>query len=336
MTIRGFAHNPTGDPIPGAKQFVPKQILPGSEKYLYLVHGEPDTGYGASDLTWFAGPDEELGWLIARINVDDEGNPLQPTPDETVFAPLGFWVSDGLTDQAFLDLVNNLAMPLEVSYDDTTQAWNWLNINYYWTNYPNPLLQGLVTYYKFDQTLLDANGEYDASAPDLEYSTGVLGDAALFLMDSNSDIITETLPAMNQGTIAFWFNSNGYGNGQYVLGGNPFEIQIFQQAFYCKPFGDASYVITPTFNLNEWYFLVMTFDGTNKTVSLNAGTPSTETSTAQLSPSEQVIGISGPLLDYRIVAGSKMDEFGIWDRVLSQEEITDLYNNGVGRTYPFE
>jgi hypothetical protein len=32
---------------------------------------------------------------------------------------------------------------------------------------------------------------------------------------------------------------------------------------------------------------------------------------------------------------SGIDEFGIWNRALSNGEIQSLYNNGIGKTYPF-
>jgi hypothetical protein len=30
-----------------------------------------------------------------------------------------------------------------------------------------------------------------------------------------------------------------------------------------------------------------------------------------------------------------IDEFGIWDRALTNSELLELYNNGLGKAYPF-
>jgi hypothetical protein len=337
MKIRAFAHNPSGDPIPGASQFIPNQILPGAEKFVYLAWGTPDAGYEGSGLQWWAGPDEDAGWIIARINVDAEGNPQQPTEIPGVLAPLGFWCTDGLTDEAFLSVANNLAMPLEVTFDNVSNAYNWLKLNYYWTNYPNPLNEGLLAYYKFDENLFDATGDYDATAPNLIYTEGILGDAALFTATTDSDIETGSLPPIAQGTAALWIYPK-YGNGQYVLGGDPFEIQIFDNSFYFRPAESGSFVNIPIPAENEWYFLVATFDGNNISISLNAGTPVTEVNTGTSFGATQEIGVinNGVINDYRLAAGSKMDEFGIWDRVLTYAEIVELYNNGSGITHPFE
>jgi hypothetical protein len=32
----------------------------------------------------------------------------------------------------------------------------------------------------------------------------------------------------------------------------------------------------------------------------------------------------------------KLDEIGIWTRVLNDNEVSSLYNNGLGNQYPFE
>ena len=337
MKLRAFAHNPSGDPIPGATQYVPGNLFPGSEQYTYLVYGTPDAGYENTGLRWWIGPDEDLGWLIARINVDSEGNPLQPTPVEDVYAPLGFWVSDGLTEEAFIALVNNIAMPTETTFTTIDAALSWLDLNFYWTNYPNPLNNGLLAYYKFDNSLFDETGDYDATAPALTYVEGVLGEAAYFASDGTSDIETGLFPAMTAGTATMWVYPK-YGNGQYVLGGDPFEIQIFNNGFYFRPAETGAFVNVPIPAENEWYFLAVSFDGTTSTVSLNAGTPVSGSNTGTSAGATQEIGLvnNGIINDYRLITGSKLDELGIWERVLTQQEITELYNNGTGKTYPFE
>ena len=84
-----FAYN-TGSPIDGTQQV-------GS-----LAIGVPTSGFASTGLPWWQGPDEELGYVIAE---PVSGN-TQPTPISGVTASLGFYRSDFLTDNSFVELAN--------------------------------------------------------------------------------------------------------------------------------------------------------------------------------------------------------------------------------------
>jgi len=62
VTSRPFAYNPAGTPIPGTTQS-------GD-----LTVGTPTNGFASTGLDWWNGPDEDLGYVIAR------GSSAQPTP----------------------------------------------------------------------------------------------------------------------------------------------------------------------------------------------------------------------------------------------------------------
>ena len=113
-TARAFAYN-TGSPIDGTEQI-------GD-----LAIGTPTSGFTLNPRFW-NGPDEELGYVIA-LSVSDN---TQPTPLSGITASVGFFRSEFLTENSFVDLTNSL---FSQSFTGGTQAKTWLNSNGYWTSY---------------------------------------------------------------------------------------------------------------------------------------------------------------------------------------------------------
>lgn len=117
-TSRPFAYN-IGDPIDGTEQV-------GS-----LVIGTDLTQPYASNyggVQWWAGPDEELGYVICKPIIDgDQPNPLD------IPCYIGFERSESLTDQSFIDLANTV-FPGN-NFSTASGAKIWMNANGYWTSY---------------------------------------------------------------------------------------------------------------------------------------------------------------------------------------------------------
>jgi hypothetical protein len=123
-TSRPFAYNPSLLTLSGT-------INVGS----ICVGVDPLNVYKANygGLTWWNGPDEELGYVIA---VPVPSN-TQPTPYPGVFASVGFWgtaiFSSPFSDTTFINLVNQV---FSQSLTSGIDAAIWLFNNGYWTNYP--------------------------------------------------------------------------------------------------------------------------------------------------------------------------------------------------------
>lgn len=91
--------------------------------------------------------------------------------------------------------------------------------------------------------------------------------------------------------------------------------------------------------INTWYFVTGTFDPATKELSIrvNAGKPNSivlvgtarggNLNSYYPQSSDQIIVGPGN--------GQKIDEFGIWSRVLTPQEIAALYQNGDGQTFRF-
>ena len=88
----------------------------------------PVSGY-----TWWAGPDENLGYIIAH----EDTNPNRRTERKGVATistnSVGFWGTSTQSDASFLTMVNGL---FNQNYTTASNAAAWLSSNGYWTSYP--------------------------------------------------------------------------------------------------------------------------------------------------------------------------------------------------------
>ena len=125
-TNRPFAYN-TGTGISGTTQV-------GS-----LAVGIPTAGFAATGKKWWAGPDEDLGYVIAYSQPDG----LHPTPETGTTAFIGFKRTVGKTDSAFIALANQVSNGSTGPFASATLANTWLNTNGYWTSWVQPYTAGL-------------------------------------------------------------------------------------------------------------------------------------------------------------------------------------------------
>lgn len=113
-TARPFAYN-TGATIAGTTQV-------GN-----LAVGYPTAGFLSTGLQWWNGPDEDLGYVIAvPVPSGTQPNPLN------ISAYVGFYRSNGLTDQAFINAVNSA---FSQNLASTSACLTYLSNNGYWTSY---------------------------------------------------------------------------------------------------------------------------------------------------------------------------------------------------------
>jgi hypothetical protein len=123
-TARPFAYNPSLLTLSGT-------INVGSICIGVSSSNNYKANYGG--LTWWNGPNEELGYVIA---VPVPSN-TQPTPYSGVFASVGFWgtaiFSSPFSESTFVNLVNQV---FSQTFSTGYNASSWLFTNGYWTNFP--------------------------------------------------------------------------------------------------------------------------------------------------------------------------------------------------------
>lgn len=94
---------------------------------------------------------------------------------------------------------------------------------------------------------------------------------------------------------------------------------------------------TTVMKAGEWYFVATIFNGSHVKTYLNAtleGTPAAVTSPLNSNTDNLFIG-SANTNGWEYRWNGTIDEVGIWNRSLSDAELTELFNSGSGLSYPF-
>lgn len=115
----------------------------GTEKLGNLAIGIPTAGFIATGLNWYQGPDEDLGYVIAKDNPDG-----QSAADEST-AFLGFWRTETFSDASFLVLGNAV---LSTAYTSVAELLTALSNAGYWTSY--------VSGEELPSAIITSNNEY--------------------------------------------------------------------------------------------------------------------------------------------------------------------------------
>ena len=225
-----------------------------------------------------------------------------------------------------------------------------------------PLTEGLYAVYKAESNANDSLGVYNGTPlGGLTYATGKSGNAFNF---NGTTSYVNMGDVMDVGTsswsYSFWFNPSqafitGILFGKTIAAGvrgrvagliDNYKLQIIFDA-------DATNVIvveTPasTIFINNWYHAVIQIDRNDKIklyLNGSAVTLTTTNGTNNLVPySATNYNTNNP---FRIGAGTstdnttpsalysgKIDEFYIWNKLLTSTDVTALYNSGTGKFYP--
>lgn len=218
---------------------------------------------------------------------------------------------------------------------------------------------GLITYWKLEEasgTRADSEPTTPQDLTDnntVTQTTGKIGNAAFFTA-ANSESLTHVDSAdLSTGNIDFsvvawakftslsgsmWFVS------QWIAGGNQRAWAINYDATSGRLRFSVSSDGTTQVHLqadafgppatNAWYMIFASHDSVNNTINIsvnNGSANSVAHSTGVLDSTGAFnLGNVGSLyLD------GALDECGLWKKVLSAAEVTELYNGGAGKTYPF-
>lgn len=98
--------------------------------------------------------------------------------------------------------------------------------------------------------------------------------------------------------------------------------------------GTNSWAISTLYD-GTWKMMTMTYDGYNWKGYYNGAEVLNGTCSVNLNQSLHDVYIGYNLGENAWAIGTLIDEFSVYDRALSPSEVTQLYNNGTGLTYPF-
>lgn len=318
-TSRPFAYNP------GA-------TVSGTEQVGNLAIGWPTNGFSSTGLTWWNGPDEDSGYVIAKRNQANN----QPTP-VGVTASVGFSRSLAKTDSSFLALANSIG---STSFASASAAKTWLNANGYWTSWGNIVTTNLT---------LKLDAADSASYPGSGTTWTDLVDPQQNITLVNTPTYTASAPSYfsfngsNQYgtgsgavlsstsyTKSVWFYLNGYADNNLVSSASGGHF-IFMSGtgspttrLYCGHANWSNYGVFPstaTFNLSTWYNATLTFNTTDgMKLYVNGSLDSTYTANKSAHGGNSSTNIAtyggGNLLNGRIA------KVYCYDRSLTASEVT--------------
>jgi len=166
-----------------------------------------------------------------------------------------------------------------------------------------------------------------------------------YSFDGNDWITLPNIVPIQNGTVAFWFETNivamqvllyhansagsdGFGSANagaiedhtgISAGGNAYCIFDNSNGTYWE---DFSQPLTP----NNWFHMAVSYDGLNASIYLNGVLVNVMDISSEIGgnlPTSTYIG--RPISNTRFLEG-KFDDLGIWNRVLDECEINELYN----------
>lgn len=237
--------------------------------------------------------------------------------------------------------------------------WSYLSLE----GQESTLLDSLNGYWKFDETsgtsVIDAVGMQDGTTNATANVVGKLGRAREF--DAATDVVNiaynaNTVPSGADFSVAMWFKIDS------LPSVTSRENYLFQQNVGASPWS-AHYVYvdddddkihvgsrnssgtvynvisTDAISVDTWYHVVFVNRGDGETLQLYVNGSDVSASAGTFSGTLIVAASTTCFGNSYSGAGAYLDGIidspGIWNKALTSDEVTELYNSGNGVTYPF-
>ena len=273
--------------------------------------------------------------IMSVLNYPKYGVPSEFNFLGNVTASVGFFRTDGLDDNEFVQLANTVS---NSNYTTASEASSGLTANGYWNSYttlPSPLLSLDAANYSGTGPWIDSVGGKSFTLTNSPTWSSSNGGYFNFISASAQYAICDTsLPSMSTWTVGVWHYYTGTETGaapcivtetfiggsiNYSLGKNlaPFSVGFFNGSWRITD----GYSLTP----NNWYYIVGTYDGS--TIKLYVNDTLVDSTNYTGTPTSSGAGIRlmerWDLADYW---GGGLATVDIYDVVLSQSEITSKWS----------
>lgn len=213
------------------------------------------------------------------------------------------------------------------------------------------LLDGLLAYYRLEETsgarvdLISARNLSDINS--VGAAAGKIGNAAQFVTAGSKELnlvdAAGTFFLTGDRTFSFWLWLDRNSGQQVPLAwiGGRFAVHMFgpnPSWYFIDQFGAFGSVDSPfSMSISTWYHVVATYRAADNQMAIrvNNGTPTA--ATFGITPFRSggqttfAVGSRGG----ELWLDGRVDELGIWSRVLTGPEITSLFGAGAGLAYPF-
>jgi hypothetical protein len=209
----------------------------------------------------------------------------------------------------------------------------------------SPLLIDLVSYWKLDETSgtrfdsVSANNLSDNGG--VGFATGKIGNSAEF--DTTNYLSTNTVLSSGPFTVSCWIYADTVtqsAGGIVNRYDNPVPADRTWTSYVAND--DIVFAIPPTqLTINNivsaatWHLFIFWYDDVAQEMGIQFDTTiQTKSQTTGYANTNVPFSI-GARADGGTAFDGRIDEVGIWSRVLTAAERTQLYNGGAGLTYPF-
>jgi hypothetical protein len=240
---------------------------------------------------------------------------------------IGIW-NRALTEQEITNMYNG------VNYSDTCNAVS------------GSLVNGLVAYYPFCGNANDQSGnELNGVVNGATLTADRFGNSnSAYNFNGTSDFIkvldNDLLDLTQNLTLSAWISPNSLVNEQAIFGKGKISSQtgysLLHNVLIPEKTGisiqnapipaSEAHINSSTLNLNTWYQLVGTYNGSELKLYLNGVLVDTVSTSLQLMPNSLTdLFIGCELSGFRFFNG-KIDDIGIWNRALTLQEVTQLFN----------
>lgn len=259
MNSRAFTYNPTGGPIEGT-------LLQGN---LSIQDDPLDYSSKPGNLTWWQGPDEDLGYVIATI--------FPASNRSTPVGNLGsvrFWRTKTFSDLEFVNLAN---LVTGQSFFDASSAASWLNSGSvsYWTSFGSSNFS-LASQYEAKNSAsypppYDSSVWFDLSVNDNDATlVDVSFDSETFQMYFNNAYapIGQIIPSNSSYSIFAWINPFSVLGSRNILSSENSPFWISNGTLYAGVGGNYTEVSYGGINEGTYYFVSVTFDDAANTMTL--------------------------------------------------------------------
>ncbi len=221
---------------------------------------------------------------------------------------------------------------------------------------PPTLLTSLYAAYNAENNANDVLNTYNGTAiGGLTYTTGKINQAFQFNgTNSVVELPTNSMKFTGDFSYSFWVNfaslggyptlisnyRNAGGDYGYFIRMNPSnKLEFWGLATSTNSFSMAS---VTTFNTNTWYHVSVTKSASSVKIYVNGALERTNSPGVPITYFSTMYPAIGSLYKWNgsssvdfVSNGSKIDAVGIWNKELTQSEITSLYNSGNGKQHPF-
>jgi len=225
------------------------------------------------------------------------------------------------------------------------------------------LNDGLFAYWNMDEAVAsgpraDLVGQADLSdyTTGIGYTAGKVGNGAV--TNAAQEVLQSFESSLSVGSDSFsvggWVKPTGAGSAAYFAskisgsygewsfywnGSNTLRFWVADSTGVVSgpPAASCSVSGTTTISNGTWYFLVGRFDASTKTCTVyvnNVQVGASDTSTTFAATQSAAVVVGGATNGSTLILGT-YDEWFFYKRLLTTVDMTNLYNSGNGRTYPF-